>query len=579
MKSLNPERQQRAVLEVVHSDSAAKGAHELMQHGPEGQPSDTSLSPIGILCECILSEINNLIDLASENKVAIGQQIESILLIFREYEMRSEVTERKLTKLRTDLKHAREDLRVLRQEHFGQSSEREKSEIEDEFLFRDEISDEEVKGEADPPPGRRRLKIPKNIQPLVVDNYPEDRKCSTCGDTMPSISSWKSTTLRIIPEHVEVIDNVYHTCACNREACKEHKPKSAKTGRYIMKGRKLEIDFVVEAAIQKFHEHIPPFRMERRLINSNFNISRQAIGKNIIHLSGYLEPVRQALLKHVKSGPAAHMDETPVRIQAPGSGKCRIGYFWAICRDERNWNTEATPAVAFQFAPSRAGAVACELLSGASLEYLQTDGYAGYRKVFSHPDDEVGLASVRCWAHVRRKFLETWKATKSSFAKRIVSEIRKLYSIERAAKCLSPELRVALRQKNSAPVVDEIFVVLNTNQDAANGKLKSAIEYTLKAANGLRLFTIDGRLEMDNNPVERCIRGIALTKKNSLFVGNDCAGDVWATYFSIIESARLNRIDPRAYLSWVAAEIERSRGEVDPEALLPWLCPNGRLED
>lgn len=138
-----------------------------------------------------------------------------------------------------------------------------------------------------------------------------------------------------IPEHVEFIRHVHHTCACNHdERCKDNKPVAAKSENYIMKGRVIDPTFAAEAAIQKFFEHIPTFRMERRLQHANVNLSRQAIGGGVTHLARYLKPVRQALFDHVKAGNVAHADETPVRVQAPGKGKCDLGYFWAVCRDE-----------------------------------------------------------------------------------------------------------------------------------------------------------------------------------------------------------------------------------------------------
>lgn len=354
---------------------------------------------------------------------------------------------------------------------------------------------------------------------------------------------------------------------------------AAKSQRYIMRGRSFELGLVIEAAAQKVSEHTPTFRMERRLHNSNINLSRQAIGRNIAHLAGYLEPVRQALLDHVKSGHSVHMDEIPVRVQVPGRGKCKTGYFWVMCRDERNWNPAAEPAVVYHYAPSRAGSVAAELLSGAALQFLQTDGYTGYNRFFSQDLAEKTLSSARCWAHARRKFFEVGQATQSKFADSVVKQIKKMYKVEKAAKGLAPEDREALRQKHSLPVLDLLYAELMKAQDHAQGGLRNAINYTLKAFDCLRHFIFDGRLEIDNNPVERCIRGVALTKKNSLFAGNDDAARVWAIYYSLIESARLNQINPRSYLNWVAQEIERTRGDLDYTLLLPWHCPVGQIEN
>lgn len=383
-----------------------------------------------------------------------------------------------------------------------------------------------------------------------------------------------------IPEHVEFIRHVHHTCACNHdERCKENKPVAAKSENYIMKGRVIDPTFAAEAAVQKFFEHIPTFRMERRLQHANVNLSRQAIGGGVIHLARYLKPVRQALFDHVKAGHVAHADETPVRVQAPGKGKCDLGYFWAVCRDERGWNPEAEPAVVYFYAPSRAGSVIEELLTGASFRYLISDGYAGYNRLFQKEGIKNGLLSVRCWAHARRNFHEAFLATKSPLAKRFVQMIRKMYAVEKAARGLPPDVRRAMRQERTLPILAEIWAELVKAEPGAQGTMKKAVNYALNAFDALQRFAFDGRLEIDNNPVERCIRGIALTKKNSLFAGNHDAAEVWAVYYSLIESARLNQVNPRSYLNWVVGQIESSKGEIDYDKLMPWHCPVGKIED
>jgi len=157
--------------------------------------------------------------------------------------------------------------------------------------------------------------------------------------------------------------------------------------------------------------------------------------------------------------------------------------------------------------------------------------------------------------------------------------IRKMYAVEKAARGLPPEARTAMRQERTLPVLAEIRAELLKAEHGAQGTLKKAVNYTLKAFDALQRFAFDGRLEIDNNPIERCIRGIALTKKNSLFAGSHDAAQVWAVYYSLIESARLNRINPRSYLNWVVGEIERNQGDVDLSTLMPWHCPVGQIED
>ena len=298
---------------------------------------------------------------------------------------------------------------------------------------------------------------------------------------------------------------------------------------------------------------------------------------NIIHVANFLAPLVEEFTNHVRSGYAAHMDETPLRVLAPGKGKCDTGYIWVVCRDERRWDPDARPAVIYRYAPSRAGAVAKEMLTDAAIRFLHTDGYAVYNGLRKAEGANDGIYIVRCWAHARRKFHEAHIATKSPLAARIVKLIKKMYKVEAAISGLPPEEREAQRKEKSLPVLNEIHAELTRNEDLADGALKRAINYTLKAFDGLRRFIFDGRLEIDNNAVERRIRGIALTKKNSLFAGNHDAAKVWATYYTLIESARLNSVNPRSYLSWVIGEIERTHGDVDYGTLMPWHCPIGHI--
>ncbi len=186
------------------------------------------------------------------------------------------------------------------------------------------------------------------------------------------------------------------------------------------------------------------------------------------------------------------------------------------------------------------------------------------------------MISVRSWAHARRKFHDTLKATNSKLVAWVKGRIGKLYEVEKAAPA---EARRMLRQEQSLPILAQIREELLKHESRAQGELKKAINYTLRAFDALQRFAFDGRLEIDNNPVERCMRLIALAKKNSIGAGSHEAAKTWAIYFTLIESARLNRINPRAYLSWVVGEIERTAGDLDYSLLMPWHCPIGKIED
>lgn len=543
-------------------------------------PGSGKLSPIGLLCDGILSAVNTAPSLSESARVAIGTQVSGILSMFSSAENRVETAKKQIRDLRKDVRALKERLAVLNQEHFGTSSERSLDSGADLDAWDDDSDEEDEQEEVAKPKGKAARKISKDIKIRRVDHYPEDMTCCTCGCKMKSIKAEERVgSFQIVPEHVVVVKDVYHTCACNRdERCKENKPVAAKATKFIMRNRGVETGLIVEAAAQKFFESNAIYRMERRFANSNINLSRQTIGRNLTHLSRFLRPVCEELLEYIRSGSVAHMDETPLRIQAPGTGKSDTGYLWALCRDERHWNPDAHPAVYYEYAPTRAGEVAERLLAGSLIEYLQTDGYAGYNRLFRSDGTNQPMTPVRCWAHARRKFHETLKATGSGLAGRVRSKITKLYKIEKTTVGLPAEARFAIRQEQSLPILDEIHTDLLNAEGRAQGELKKAINYTLNAFDALRRFVFDGRLEIDNNPIERCMRLIALAKKNSIGAGSHEAAQVWAIFYTLIESARLNQVNPRAYLNWVVEQIERSGGEIDHATLMPWHCPVGRLD-
>ncbi|HHX89374.1 MAG TPA: IS66 family transposase [Paracoccus sp.] len=513
-------------------------------------------------------------------KLTIGTRIGDILGLFSDAKTEVQTAKKQIRDLRKDLRALQEQLLKERQERFGPSSERSLDTDADLDRGDDNPDEEDEEEDEVKAKGKAARKIPKDIKIRLVDHYPEDMTCCTCGCQMKSIKAEERVgSFQIVPEHVVVVKDVYHTCACNRGICKENKPVAAKATKFIMRGRGVETGLIVEAGCQKFFESTAIYRMERRFANSNINLSRQTIGKNLVHLSRFLHPVCEELLEHIRSGSVAHMDETPLRIQAPGTGKSDTGYLCAICRDERRWNPDTNPAVYYEYAPTRAGEVAERLLAGSQIEGLHTDGFGGYNRLFKVDSTNHPMTSVRSWAHARRKFHEALKATGSGLAGRVRSKINKLYKIEKTAAGLPAEARLAIRQEKSLPILDEIHAELLGAEGRAHGELKKAVNYTLNAFDALRRFVFDGRLEIDNNPIERCMRLIALAKKNSIGAGSHEAAEVWAIFYTLIESARLNRLNPRAYLHWVVEEIEHSGGEIDHATLMPWHCPVGRLDD
>jgi transposase len=203
----------------------------------------------------------------------------------------------------------------------------------------------------------------------------------------------------------------------------------------------------------------------------------------------------------------------------------------------------------------------------------QVDGYAGYEALFlpPKPDMPARIVEIGCWAHGRRGFFELFAATSSPTAKEALERIGKLYDIEDTIRGKSPEIRLAARKERSVPLMGELhgwMLQVRTEVDNSSG-LAKALDYVLKRWTQLTRYTEDGRLEMDNNSAERTVRGPAIGKKNFLFFGSDTGGERAAIIYSLIETCKLNGIDPQRYLEYVIARIaDHPINRV--EELLPW---------
>lgn len=279
------------------------------------------------------------------------------------------------------------------------------------------------------------------------------------------------------------------------------------------------------------------------------------------------------------------MDETRAPVLDPGSRKTKTGYFWALARDDRPWNGQEAwkagsptgniqtgpPGVAFTYAPGRSGQHAERILQGFT-GILQVDGYAGYNRLIA--PDRVGpdIRLAYCWAHARRKLIEITRNGAAPIAEDGVKRIGELYKVEAELRGLDPEARLSARKERSALIIAEMETWLTHHRArvAAKSPLGESLKYIAKYWDGLQLFLTDGRIEIDNNTVERTIRPIALNRKNALFAGHDAGAQNWATIASLIETCKLNSVDPQAYLTDTLTSIVNGHKQSRINELLPW---------
>lgn len=282
-----------------------------------------------------------------------------------------------------------------------------------------------------------------------------------------------------------------------------------------------------------------------------------------------LQPLAEAITRHVKAGVALHADDTPVPVLDPGRQRTKTGRLWVLVRDERPCAGPAPPAVSYLYSPDRKGEHAQALLQGCT-GFLHADGYAGFNRLYE-PAELASLTEVGCWAHARRKLYDVHSATNSPLAREALERIGQLFAIEAEINGHEPQHRHATRQEFSLPKLDALRAFLEQSLTAISRKssLAGAIRYSLARWPALCRFTTDGRLEMTNNAAERAIRPLALGRKNWLFAGSDNGGRRAATLYTITQTARLNGHNPEAYLTDILASIaDHSINRIDE--LLPW---------
>jgi len=267
------------------------------------------------------------------------------------------------------------------------------------------------------------------------------------------------------------------------------------------------------------------------------------------------------------------MDETRAPVLDPGRKKTKTGYFWALARDDRPWGGDDPPGVAFTYAPGRAGAYAEKILTGFA-GTLQVDGYAGYNRLPRRANQDVELAF--CWAHARRKLHEVAQAGKAPIAEEGLKLISTLYRIEKGIRGREQAERLAVRLERSKPVLETLEAWLTRNRARVSSKspLGEALKHIAKYWLGLIRFRDDGRIELDNDTVERTIRPIALNRKNVLFAGHDAGAENWAVIASLIETCKLNAVDPRAWLTKTLSAIADGHMQSQIKDLLPWNYPD-----
>jgi transposase len=291
-----------------------------------------------------------------------------------------------------------------------------------------------------------------------------------------------------------------------------------------------------------------------------------------------LLPLYELIKAHVFAAERIHGDDTTVPVLA--KVKTRTGRIWTYVRDDRPFGGTDPPAAVFFYSPDRAGIHPEQHFAGYS-GILQADGYAGFNTVY-RPDRKPGvITEAGCWAHAKRKLFEladiASKARKgkpttiSPIAFEAVRKMDAIFMLERSINGLSPKERLAARRRDIAPLVDDLIDWMKQERAklSRHNEVAKAMDYMLKRIDVFTHFLEDGRICLSNNAAERELRGIALGRKSWLFAGSDRGGERAAIMLTLIQTARLNDVDPQAWLADVLGRIANHK-ITDLVALLPW---------
>jgi transposase len=477
-------------------------------------------------------------------------------------------------------------IKEIRRAHFGRKSER----ITDDQLAlaleeletslakakaEDEKSDPALKTERT---RKRRASRNENLDHLPHEEVvvePDSKLCPCCGGELHVIGEDSSKRLDKVPAKVRVIVTrrpKYACRACDRTGADDIAGiiQAPAPPRLIEGGLPTEA-LVADVVVSKHADHLPLYRQSQILARHGVRIERSTLAQWVGAAAAELQPLHDHLLGLLKASPKLFCDETRCPVLDPGAGKTKTGFMWAIARDDRPWGGADPPAVAYSYAPGRGGEYAAKLLDGFN-GILQVDGYAAYKKLAAptRPGGPVTLAY--CWSHLRRQFYEVYVGGNAPIATEALARIKRLYDIEAEIRGLPPAVRRAIRQERSKPVTEALrpWFEANLAKVPKGGKLADALGYGLNHWDGLCRFLDDGRIEIDSNTVERSIRGLALTRKNALFAGHDRGAAGWAMIASLLETCKLNQVDPLAWTTDVLTKLVNRWPASRIDDLMPW---------
>lgn len=495
----------------------------------------------------------------------------------KEWSSKYSILSNQNTELLEQINKLEEQLRLLKAKTFGKSSEKleHKIDIVERLLEEEEsllgfqskslpftVETPDKKSQA------KRKKLPDYLPREEVVLAPE-AKCASCGgEEFRTIGENTSEFLEYVPATFKVIRHIRPRCVCIK--C-DNIVQAYAPSKVIDKGN-VGPGLLAHIVVNKYCNHLPAYRQSQMYGREGVELPRSTISGWLGQGASLLEPLASKIRDYIFKASQIHGDDTPVKVLEPGTGKTKTGRIWTYVRDGRPKGDESPLGACYFYSPDRKGERPEAHLKNFT-GILHADSYAGYNGLYKSEDNpNATIEEAACWAHTRRKFYDIIVSNdKANIALAIVEKIGEIYEIESRVRGLKPEERLKVRKEKSKELVDELFTGFNKvyKQLPSKSSTAKAIKYALNNEKALRRFLDNGSIEIDNNAAERALRAVAVGRKNWLFAGSDKGGDTAAVFYTLIETAKLNNLNPVRYLHKVFEVIQDYKVN-HIEDLLPW---------
>ena len=515
------------------------------------------------------TEITSLSDSALRNvAVHFAETIEDFQQTIREQAEQLTARDEEVKRQKLHIEKLNHELAILKRQRFGTSSE---GDHEHQYGLLDSLRDEDigeveadlnklvqaVSGTMHPPRKARRQPLPPQLPRVDIRHDPESTQCD-CGCELERIGADVSEKLDYVTGHFCVERHIRSKWACR--SCET--VVQAPVDPHVIDGGIPTTRLLAHILTAKYADHQPLYRQRQGFGREGMVLATSTLADWVGRCGFELKPLVEAWQSLLLEQPVLHADETPIGALSPGRGSTQRAYLWAYA------TTRYAPVqgVVYDFQPTRSGAVSRAFLSGWS-GYLVCDDYSGYKAGF-----KGGITEVACWAHARRKFHELVESSDSPIGKQAMGYIQALYRIEgqAATEGLSAAERQRLQGQHAVPILQklQIWLIAQRDQLVDGQQTARAIDYTLKRWEALVRYTENGELPIDNNWVENQIRPWALGRNNWLFAGSVRAGQRAANIMSLVQSAKINGLESRRYLTRVLDAMPTAR-----RSDLPGLFP------